>query len=193
MPPSSSRFKCLGCKELFLPSCCNRGRQRFCAKEACRKASKVASQRQWSQQPQNRDYFRGAAHVGRVRQWRAKNPGDARRKKREAPLQDIAPPQAVAARAAYGNARSPSKRFLSEGARRFRSQRRVRAAVTRFRPHSRSSLRGAYLNAGGDAVTRELSTFHPSSRRAGAARAGSKPPCFGPSACERSLHLLLKP
>ena len=96
-------------------------------------------------------------------------------------------------RAAYGNARSPSKRFLSEGARRFRSQRRVRAAVTRFRPHSRSSLRGAYLNAGGDAVTRELSTFHPSSRRAGAARAGSKPPCFGPSACERSLHLLLKP
>jgi hypothetical protein len=82
---------------LFLPSCCNRGRQRFCAKEACRKASKVASQRQWSQQPQNRDYFRGAAHVGRVRQWRAKNPGDARRKKREAPLQDIAPPQAVAA------------------------------------------------------------------------------------------------
>jgi hypothetical protein len=82
---------------LFFPSRCNRGRQRFCVKEDCRKASKAASQRQWSQQPQNADYFRGAAHVERVRQWRAQNPGCARRKKREAPLQDFAPPQAPAA------------------------------------------------------------------------------------------------
>jgi len=81
--------------------------------------------------------------------------------------------------AAYNNAKSPSKRFLPEGARRSRSQRRVSGAVTRFRPHSRSSLRGAYLDAGGGAVTRELSTFDPSSRRAGTARAGSKPKCFG--------------
>ena len=96
MPPSSSRFKCRACKELFLPSRCNRGRQRFCAKEDCRKASKTASQRKWTQQPQNADYFRGAAHVERVRQWRAKNPGAAGRKKRAAPLQDFAPPQAPA-------------------------------------------------------------------------------------------------
>jgi hypothetical protein len=82
---------------LFLPSRCNRGRQRFCAQEDCRKASKAASQRKWSQQPQNADYFRGAAHVERVRQWRAKNPGSARPKKKEAPLQDFAPPQAPAA------------------------------------------------------------------------------------------------
>jgi hypothetical protein len=78
---------------LFLPSRCNRGRQRFCAKDDCRKASKRASQRKWSQHPQNQDYFRGPAHVGRVRQWRAENPGYARRKKTEAPLQDFAPPQ----------------------------------------------------------------------------------------------------
>jgi len=66
-------------------------------KEDCRRASKAASQRKWSQQPQNADYFRGAAHVERVRQWRAKTPGYAHRKKREAPLQDFAPTQGAAA------------------------------------------------------------------------------------------------
>jgi hypothetical protein len=45
----------------------------------------------------NADYFRGAAHVERVRQWRAKHPGSARRKKKEEPLQDFALPQAPAA------------------------------------------------------------------------------------------------
>jgi hypothetical protein len=96
--------------------------------------------------------------------------------------------------AAYDDAKSPSKRFLPEGAPRSRSQRRVSGCATRFRPHSRSSLCGAYLHAGGGAVTRELSPFDPSSRRAGAARAGSKPKCFGlPRVRDRrSPQLLLK-
>jgi hypothetical protein len=100
---------------LFLPSRCNRGRQRFCTKHDCRKASKAASQRKWSQQPQNQDYFRGAAHVGRVRQWRAKNPGYARRKKREASLQDFAHPQAAAVESlATMGVRGPSNFFQKE-------------------------------------------------------------------------------
>ena len=94
--------------------------------------------------------------------------------------------------AAYDDAKSPSKRFLPEGARRSRSQRRVSGVVTRFRPHSRSSFRGAYLDAVGGAVTRELSPFDPSSRRAGTARAGSKPQCFGPFPRRHSPQLLLK-
>lgn len=114
MSPSFSRLKCLGCKELFLPSPCNRGRQRFCAREDCRKASKAASQSRWSQQPRNRDYFRGAAHVERVRQWRAQNPGYTRRKKQEARLQDFAPPQAAPAEPLAKSA----PRHPPEGARR---------------------------------------------------------------------------
>jgi len=94
--PSRAGPKCLCCKEFFLPSKPNRGRQRFCAKEPCRKESKAHSQRQWSQQANNRDYFRGPAHVERVRSWRKQNPGYARRQKRPRPLQDFAIAQVVA-------------------------------------------------------------------------------------------------
>jgi hypothetical protein len=50
-------------------------RQRYCAKPACRQASKTASQRRWLQKPGNRDYFTGPTHVERVRQWRQAHPG----------------------------------------------------------------------------------------------------------------------
>ncbi len=67
--------KCLHCNGPFRPDPRNRGRQAFCAKPACRKASKRHSQAQWLKKPGNTDYFKGSANVERVRQWRARNPG----------------------------------------------------------------------------------------------------------------------
>lgn len=77
-----------------MPSPCKRASQRFCAKPACRKASKAHSQRQW--QRRNPGYFKGPEHVERVRRWRASHPGysrGSRRQKTPAPLQDSAPAQ----------------------------------------------------------------------------------------------------
>jgi hypothetical protein len=79
---------------LFIPSACKRSTQCFCAKAACRKASKAHSQRQW--QRKNPDYFKGPEHAERVRRWRASHPGYSRgrkRRKTEAALQDSAPAQ----------------------------------------------------------------------------------------------------
>ena len=67
--------KCLHCHDLFRPDPRNLRHQRYCSKPVCRKASKAASQRRWLNKAQNRDYFRGAENVQRVRQWRAAHPG----------------------------------------------------------------------------------------------------------------------
>lgn len=83
------RIKCCHCQQLFTPDARNATRQRYCAEPACRKQSKVDSQRRWLQKPENRDYFRGTEHVQRVQRWRAANPGYWRRSKRAAvALQD---------------------------------------------------------------------------------------------------------
>ena len=89
--------KCRHCGELFRPDPRNLRHQRYCAKPACRKASKAASQRRWLAKAPNRDYFRGAANVERVRAWRAAHPGyrchpDARS---TAALQDDSSAQAI--------------------------------------------------------------------------------------------------
>jgi hypothetical protein len=73
------RRKCLHCGELFHPDARNAHHQRYCAEPACRRASKAASQRRWLSKVANRDYFRGAANVERVRAWRAEHPGYWRR------------------------------------------------------------------------------------------------------------------
>jgi hypothetical protein len=99
--PRSQR-QCPCCKHFFSPSKFARRRQRFCAAPVCRQASKAHSQRQWHQKPQNRDYFRGPAHVERVRQWRRQHPGYRRGRKpapRQEPLQDLAPAQEPAPQA----------------------------------------------------------------------------------------------
>jgi len=62
-------------KTFFPPDPRNVGRQHSCATPLCRQASKAASQRRWLRQPENQDYFRGPAHVERVRQWRQHHPG----------------------------------------------------------------------------------------------------------------------
>lgn len=69
------RRKCRHCRELFRLDPRNRHHQRYCAKPACRRARKAASQRRWLGKAGNRDYFRGPAHVERVRRWRAAHPG----------------------------------------------------------------------------------------------------------------------
>jgi hypothetical protein len=74
---------------LFTHDARNATCQRYCSKPACRKQSKADSQRRWLQKPENRDYFRGAEHVERVKRWRAAHPGYWRRSnRRQVALQD---------------------------------------------------------------------------------------------------------
>jgi len=76
--PRTTR-KCKHCRTFFAPDPRSATRQRYCAKPACRQASKAASQHRWLQKPGNRDYFTGPTHVERVRQWRRAHPGYWRR------------------------------------------------------------------------------------------------------------------
>lgn len=93
--------KCLHCEGFFTPDVRNRRRQRYCAKEPCRRASKAASQQRWLSRPENADYFQGADNVARVKAWRAAHPGYWKRAKpkRSLPLQDILIPQPAAGKA----------------------------------------------------------------------------------------------
>ena len=92
---SAADCKCLCCNEKFHPDARNRRHQQYCAKDACRKASKVARQARWLAKPENRDYFRGSANCERVRQWRLANPGYSCRKTTSRPVavQDVSNPQ----------------------------------------------------------------------------------------------------
>lgn len=67
--------KCLCCKEVFTADVRNRGRQKYCGKVECQRASKAASQRRWLSQPANRHYFRDAENAARVRRWQRAHPG----------------------------------------------------------------------------------------------------------------------
>jgi hypothetical protein len=78
MPRFGDR-KCLNCSDFFTPDPRSKGHQRFCSRLDCKKASKRASQQKWLGKPENRNYFRGSDNVQRVRDWRAKHPGYARR------------------------------------------------------------------------------------------------------------------
>lgn len=74
------KHKCPNCHDLFIPDYRNVKRQKYCSKTECRKASKVASQRQWLQKKENHNYFRDDKNVQRVQEWRKKHPGYWRRK-----------------------------------------------------------------------------------------------------------------
>jgi hypothetical protein len=80
--------RCRHCRALFLPDARNQDRQKYCGRPECQMASKVASRKKWKDKPENRDYFKGPAHVERVREWRKKNPGYWKRSKRGIALQD---------------------------------------------------------------------------------------------------------
>jgi len=75
--------KCLCCGDNFTVDVRNRGRQKDCAKRACRAAGKAARQRRWLDKTENRDYFRGPVYVERVRAWRAGHPGYWRTHRRD--------------------------------------------------------------------------------------------------------------
>ena len=80
----SSKLKprqCRCCKAFFTPEVHHPKRQSFCSAVDCRKASKAASQRRWLRKPANRNYFRDAQNVERVRQWRQAHPGYWKRAK----------------------------------------------------------------------------------------------------------------
>jgi hypothetical protein len=76
-----NRRKCRCCRIFFTPDRHNPNRQFYCSAPDCRRASKAASQRRWLQQPANRNYFRDAENVKRVKQWREANPGYWKRAK----------------------------------------------------------------------------------------------------------------
>jgi hypothetical protein len=69
------RTKCLCCGALFTADARNRGRQKYCINEACRRASKAASQQRWLAKPENQAYFRDAQNAARVRGWQRSHPG----------------------------------------------------------------------------------------------------------------------
>lgn len=78
---TTGQRKCLCCNGFFDPDRRSRNRQRYCSIDACRKASKVASQAAWRNRPENLNYFRGPTHVARVSVWRALHPGHCPRKR----------------------------------------------------------------------------------------------------------------
>jgi hypothetical protein len=84
--------KCLCCKQLFIPDPRSRGRQRFCSKRECRKASKRESQERWTKKPENKNYWRGPEQVARVQAWRKQQPEYWRRAAKKIALQEKIPP-----------------------------------------------------------------------------------------------------
>ena len=53
------RRRCRSCKKLFTPDPRCRFHQRYCAEPACKRASKVESQRKWKGKAENLWYWRG--------------------------------------------------------------------------------------------------------------------------------------
>lgn len=73
MPPDVP-LKCLHCNRSFVPDCRHRQDQRYCRKPQCKRARQAASLQRWRQKPENREFWRGAWNVERVREWRAEHP-----------------------------------------------------------------------------------------------------------------------
>jgi hypothetical protein len=70
----SSKRKCPGCSEFYLPDRRNLWHQRYRSNPACRKLSKAESQRRWLQKPDNQNYLpRGPENNRRVQEWRKRN------------------------------------------------------------------------------------------------------------------------
>ena len=71
---------CAGCQQWFTPDPKTAFHQRYCSKQRCQKARKIASYKRWLAQPVNWDHWRGPANVVRVQEWRKKHPDYWRRK-----------------------------------------------------------------------------------------------------------------
>lgn len=89
MRPTKRRL-CRCCKQAFDADHRNTRHQQYCNAPACRKASKAASQRAWTNKPENRDYFSGPEAVDRVSSWQKDHPEyrEQQKVKRATALQD---------------------------------------------------------------------------------------------------------
>jgi hypothetical protein len=67
--------KCRHCRKFFFPDYRHSLTQLYCSAPDCRRACKAVQQRRWLRKGKNRDYFRGADHVERVRKWRQSHVG----------------------------------------------------------------------------------------------------------------------
>jgi hypothetical protein len=110
-----NRRKCKCCRKLFRPDPRNRRHQSYCSTQACRAASKAASQARWLAKPENQDYFRGPVNTARVRAWRSRHPGYWRKGRRSSDaLQEVSTAQPVDPAAKTGDfARSPLQEALT--------------------------------------------------------------------------------
>ena len=95
MRRNHGRRKCQCCKKFFFPDYRHAQRQKYCMEPACRRAFKVASQQRWLRKKTSRDYFRGAQHVRRVREWRKAHPGYWRKTKPRSQATQAADAQAA--------------------------------------------------------------------------------------------------
>ncbi len=103
------RRKCRHCGQLYDPDARNRGHQRYCSQQPCRKASKAESQRRWLRKKDNRDYFGGDENTRRVQQWRKAHPGYWKRDggKQRSTLQDLLTVEPVAEQGVKSTLRGP--------------------------------------------------------------------------------------
>ncbi len=77
LPPTH----CAACGAIFIAEPRSAGRQRYCARLSCRKASRRESQRRWQAKTANYSYHAGPEHTARVQAWRAAHPGYWRRRR----------------------------------------------------------------------------------------------------------------
>ena len=77
---SASNPRCVACGALFIPDYRAAGRQKYCARPACRKIRRRESQRRWLLKTGNAAYHSGDEPARRVREWRAAHPGYWRRR-----------------------------------------------------------------------------------------------------------------
>jgi hypothetical protein len=106
---NKTKTKCLSCREIFTVDVRNRGRQKYCPKPECQRASKAASQRRWLQRPENRNYFRDPENAARVRRWQQEHPGYWRntQRYRRRTLQEACPRNPLSPRENIASGASP--------------------------------------------------------------------------------------
>jgi hypothetical protein len=109
-----TRRKCRCCKKFFFPDYRNATRQKYCSLPACRQASKVASQRRWFHQPENRDYFRGPRRVEAVQAWRKAHPGYWRKPKSRSQSTKVTVPEPLKSGQESCNASVSERRALKD-------------------------------------------------------------------------------
>jgi len=72
---------CASCGAIFFPEPRAAGRQHYCRRPECRKASKRASQDHWLEKGANQNYHSGPEHSARVQAWRLAHPAYWRKSK----------------------------------------------------------------------------------------------------------------